>query len=155
MKYTKQIDGWENFTLVEQDTPGIVIITKKSGLYTKNLMNCMCLILTDDEQGKYGMLHISPLHADTQLWVSSLREQVGATTAIVTGGNSDTQSETRRNELVSLLQDLTVVVDETKSHWVPDILNPVRGARGLDRERVNSVAVSASTGEYALMAALF
>jgi hypothetical protein len=144
MRYTHFINGWESFAEVAQDAPGVVATTG-GGLFTKNLMNCMCLILTD-ESGQYGMLHVSPNHENTAAWVTSLVTQVGATVAIVTGGNGSTQPQQRLDELVVLLDGLTVI-DETKGAWVPDSLHPVKG---LNRRQVGYVAVNASNGDYAL-----
>lgn len=149
MRFTHYINGWENFTNVVQDTPGIVVTTG-GGLYTANLANCLCLILTD-ETNSYGMLHVSPGHENTKLWVESLRNQVKATAAIVAGANGDNKDSLRKNELASLLNGLTVV-DETRTGWVPDGLRPVRGSNtGL----VGYVAVNANNGEYALSTVAF
>ena len=144
MRFTHHINGWESFTNVAQDAPGIVVTTG-GGLYTANLMNCLCLIFTD-EANTYGMLHVSPGHANTTLWVTSLRKQVNATAVIVAGANGINQTSTRQNELAKLLADLTVV-DETKAGWVPAVLRPVRGSNS---GYVGYVAVNANNGEYAL-----
>lgn len=144
MIYTQHINNWESFIYVTQDEPGYMITTG-GGLYTANLSNCMCLIVTN-EKGSYGMLHVSPGHGKTKEWVISLKKQVAATTAIVTGANGSQQTEQRMDELVSLLEGLAVV-DETRYGWVPTELKPIRGSNKLS---VGYVAVNAKTGEYAL-----
>lgn len=148
MIYTDQTENWKGFTEVKQDTPGLVVT--QGGLYTENLMNCLCLILTNGK-GRYGMLHVSPGHSETREWVSSLIAQVDADQAIVTGANGGTQSDERKNELESLLRGLAVL-DETKSRWVPATLYPFNGSY---RSLAGYAAVNASTDEYALRASPF
>ena len=144
MRFTTFINGWENFTYVAQDAPGIVVTTG-GGLYTANLLNCLCLIFTD-ETNTYGMLHVNPRNPNTAQWVTSLRNQVGATAVIVAGANGLQQDSARQNELATLLAGLTVV-DETRAGWVPNALHPVRGSNTVF---VTCVAVNANNGEYAL-----
>ena len=150
LTHVPSADGWTGFQNVEQDKEGVVLTTG-GGLYTRNLSNCMCLILTDGSS-KVGMLHASPDHPNTAMWVKSLIKEVGATTAVVTGANVDIQDDKRKKELETLLSGLREVVDETQTGWVPGGANR---RRGNNKMRVGSVAVNATTKEYALHMADF
>ena len=149
MRFTHHINGWESFIHVDQDTRGMVVKTG-GGLWTSRLSNCICLILSD-EANNYGMLHVSPGHKEFTQWVTSLRKEVGATAAIVTGANVMTQELDRQNQLATMLAGLRVV-DETRAGWVPAVLNPVRGSNTL---AVGYAAVNANNGDYALSIVAF
>lgn len=144
LKFVTFIPHWENFTVVEQDKPGVVV-NGTGGLYTSNLFNCLCLILTNEET-KYGMLHVNPSQPKTPAWIASLRTAVRASAAIVTGANGPSQSDERKAELATALAGLTVV-DETRAGWVPASLSPVRGTTA---GMVGYAAVCGTTGQYML-----
>jgi hypothetical protein len=144
MQLVHHINGWENFTVVKQDVPGIVVTTG-GGLLTTGLANCMCLILTNGE-GKYGMLHANPSHSSIRRWVESLRHETGATEAIVTGANGDKQSQARTDELADILNGLAVT-DQTRTGWLPAALNATPGTY---TTMAGCVAVNASNGDYAI-----
>lgn len=145
MRYIgSSIQGWENFTNVAQDTNGVVLTTG-GGLITHNLMNCMCLILTDGES-RFGMLHISPMHPNSDNWIASMRTAVNAEYAIVCGGNSAAQDPARLTALVNQLAGLSVI-DQTRDKWVPAALNPTPGS---NTSIVGHVAVDASNASYAM-----
>lgn len=141
-----QMHNWEKFTVVYQDQPGIVVRRGKGGLFTRNLMNCMCLILSNAGERGYGMAHISPVCPHILDFVRILRDNLGATHAIVTGANYD-QDQKRIDQLADLLKGL-IVVDETRSRWVPSILTPTHGLHMW--MIADYAALNASNGHYAL-----
>ena len=144
MRNVSFINGWESFTYVEQDVEGVVSQTGK-GLYTKNLMNCLCLIVAGEKS--YGMLHVNPTCESIEAWIKSLRSNTSATHAIITGANVANQTDERISKLADCLIDLTVI-DETKTGWYNAIKKD--STRGNNTGYVGYVALSAVTGEYAL-----
>lgn len=146
MLHVHAINGWESFAYVKQDEEGLVAETS-GGLYTANLMNCMCLMLYDGST-VCGMLHLNPRHHRIDAWVTALRERVNATEAVVTGANGGTQVAERVAQLEHLLDGLTVI-DETKAQWLQGSrLNPVAGSH---RSLAGWAAVD-TNGSYALSA---
>lgn len=135
------------FIEVLQDKQGIVA-RRSGGLYTRNLMNCVCVILSDDNHTAVGMIHLNPTNENLSSWIEALRKETGATQAIVTGANVEEQSEERRTELLTALAGL-LIIDETKSGWL------ARGGeggckRGNNTSLVGYAAVNAGNGNYAL-----
>jgi hypothetical protein len=144
MKKVPHVNGWENFEVAHQDQAGKIVTD--GGLYTANLLNCMCLVVTNGVQ--YGMIHVSPMHEKTAEWAKSLLDNVQPTEAMITGANGKTQNSERSAQLEEIFKGRNIkMIDATKEGWVPQTLKPDRVDPG---HYVGFVAVDAATGNYAL-----
>ncbi len=153
MRLVNSLNGWETYSYVAQDEEG-TIITTGGGLYTKSLMNCLCVVATDGQR-KYGMIHVNPNHKKQVSWVRSLIANTAAVEILFTGANWPDQDE--RGEILKamLVGYDGVVVDETNGRWVQNSLaGTVEVTPGSFLGRVGWVAVNATTGEYAFAGAM-
>jgi hypothetical protein len=149
MQRTNFIANWETFTVVAQDKPG-TIINGSGGLITSNLSNCICVILTDGGT-KFGMIHVAPHYPDLKKWLGSLRENVGATDAIIAGANIAKQPQERIDVIEEALHGINIV-DETRTGWIE---NGMIATRGTNTLMCGVICVSATTGEYAMETSAF
>ncbi len=142
------IAGWERATEVAQDVEP-TILTTGGLLMTRMLMNCLCLVATD-QVSRYGMMHVRPYHGSTAAWGQSLLTQVGATQAFIAGANGH-QTQARLAEIRQIFANHPTIdlIDETRARIIPgNVTTNIR--RGTHAGWGGRVVVNTANGSYAI-----
>lgn len=145
MNYAVTISGWRTFREVGQDTEGVVV-TDGSGLYTRGLGNCICVIVSDGAL-KCGMIHLRPDHRMLDEWVRSMVKAAGGTQMVLAGANQTKADSDRRPVLERIIADHNLtVVDETRHGFMDGVSNVTQGTYGI---HIGIAAVLGRTCQYA------